>query len=49
MKKKAGGDSRESGGAFMSDTNNQRIEFSVEHDRVATTLNIIKNRIPYLV
>jgi hypothetical protein len=35
-----GGDSREGGGAFMSNT---KLKISVEQDRVVTTLNIIKH------
>jgi hypothetical protein len=34
--------SREDGGAFMSNTNYQKLKFSIEHDRVVTTLNTIK-------
>ena len=70
MKKEKGHDSREGGGAFMSNTNHTEkkfnndkrrdmeegkvvahlclalliiLRFSVEHDRVVTTLNLIKH------
>ena len=33
----------EGGGAFMSNTNYQRIEISVQQDRVVITLNTIKH------
>ena len=38
-----GGDSRESSGTFMSNTNYQELKISVEQGKVVTTLNIIKH------
>ena len=43
IKKEKGQGIRESGGAFMSNTNYQELKFCVEHDRVVTTINTIKH------
>jgi hypothetical protein len=44
-----GGGSREGRGTFISYTNYQGIENSVEQGRVVITLNIIKHHISFLV